>query len=58
MKWAFSVAAAAVMSGQVPDLVLRMRLAQHEVLKSSRSWGCPSAFNKNACTEYDPKKYR
>lgn len=25
---------------------------------TTASWGCPSAFNKNACKEYDPKKYR
>ena len=21
-------------------------------------WGCPSDFNKKACKEYDPKRYR
>jgi hypothetical protein len=21
-------------------------------------WGCPSAFNKDACHSYDPKRYR
>jgi hypothetical protein len=25
---------------------------------ASAGWGCPSAFNKNACKEYDPKNYK
>lgn len=24
----------------------------------SQSWGCPSALNQSACSEYNPNKYR
>ena len=28
------------------------------ILNAHQDWGCPSAFNKSACTSYDPKRYR
>ncbi len=33
--------------------------AQHIAFQQiDKPWGCPSAFNKNACNEYDPSRYK
>jgi len=43
-----------------PDIPLKVatELRIKALQGTTANWGCPSAFSKSACREYDPKKYR
>lgn len=44
-----------------PDIPLKAitQLRAQALKGTTASWGCPSVFNRpNACTSYDPKRYK
>lgn len=43
-----------------PDIPLKAitELRVKALKGATASWGCPSVFNRNACTSYDPKRYK
>jgi hypothetical protein len=43
-----------------PDIPFRVvaDLLAKALQGTTACWGCPSAFNKGACKEYDPKRYK
>lgn len=43
-----------------PDIPLKVvaELRAKALEGTTASWGCPSVWNKNACKEYDPRRYR
>ena len=43
-----------------PDIPIKLivELRGKTLTQVSGSWGCPSAFNKRACSEYDPRNYK
>lgn len=44
-----------------PDIPIKAiaQLREKSLKGTTASWGCPSVFNKaNACTSYDPKRYK
>ena len=43
-----------------PDIPLKVvaELRAKALEGTTASWSCPSLWNKNACKEYDPRKYR
>ncbi len=43
-----------------PDVPLKLvaELRSSALRGTSASWGCPSAFNVNACAEYNSRNYR
>lgn len=43
-----------------PDIPLKIvtDLRVKALTGATASWGCPSAFYKNACQTYDPRRYR
>lgn len=43
-----------------PDIPIKLilELRGKAIAGASASWGCPSAFNKRACREYNPQNYK
>lgn len=43
-----------------PDIPLKVvtELRIRAIQGAAESWGCPSAFNKDACHSYNSKRYR
>lgn len=33
-------------------------LRHHFLVENKKDWGCPSIFHKNACSSYDPSRYK
>ncbi len=53
----FVIACAAIGRPDIPIKVIA-GLGAKALQGTTASWGCPSAFNREACTRYNPKKYR
>ncbi len=53
----FYIACATVGRADIPWKMI-VDLRGKALAGASTSWGCPSAFNKNACKEYSPKNYK
>ena len=43
-----------------PDLAWKAiaHMRYYALHETSKSWGCPSAFNRGACSGYDPSRYK
>ena len=43
-----------------PDIPLKVitELRAKAMAGTTASWGCPSVFNKGACSTYDPRRYK
>lgn len=54
---AFYIACASIGRADIP-LKLVTELRVKALQSTTASWGCPSAFNKDACQNYDPRRYR
>ena len=53
----FYIGCASIGRADIPmKLVTELRVKALQ--GTTASWGCPSAFNKDACHSYDPRRYR
>lgn len=53
----FYLGCVAVGRADIPwKLIAEMR--GKALVGANSNWGCPSAFNKDACRTYDPNRYR